>query len=216
VRLIQVLLVTTLLSCSAFVAVKIPFLTWGHPRQLPSADVLYDLRGIMFGSHVVTAQMLMVWLTAAFLGPRRGALAIALYLSLGLGGLPVFSGGGGWGYVTSPTFGYLFAFLPAVIWAGRLASSAYFGRVWLGFFYAWALIQGIGFTYQAIAEGVFTSLLAWRQFAASQVLQFLPGQMALMTVTAFLVSSTRQMHARWLQREAPSPSAEDPALLLPS
>lgn len=214
-RLIQVLFATTLLACSAFVAVKIPFLTWGAPRQLPSADVLYDLRGVMFGSHVVTAQLLMVWLTAAWLGSRRGALAVAFYLSLGLGGLAVFSNGGGVGYVSSPTFGYLVAFLPGVIVAGRYASSRYFGPIWLGFFYAWALIQGLGFLYQAAIEGVFTSFLAWRQFASAQILQFLPGQFALMTVAAFAVSSWRKGLHWWREREAPDPLEADQALLLP-
>ncbi|MEB3285333.1 MAG: biotin transporter BioY [Candidatus Sericytochromatia bacterium] len=204
-RLIQVLFLTTLLSCSAFVALKIPFLTFGPPRQLPSADVLYDFHGLMFGSHIVTAQLLMVWLTAAWLGPRRGALAIAFYLSLGLGGLAVFSGGGGSGYIYSPTFGYLLAFLPAVILAGRFSSSIYFGKIWIGFFYAWAVIQCVGFTYQAIVEGVFTSLLAWREFAASQVLQFLPGQLALMTVAAFAISMWRKGVLWWTNSEPTDP-----------
>lgn len=214
-RLIQVLFATTLLACSAFVAVKIPFLTWGPPRQLSSADVLYDFRGVMFGSHVVTAQLLTLWLTAAWLGPRRGAVAVALYLSLGLGGLAVFSGGGGVGYVTSPTFGYLLAFLPGVIVAGRFAASRFFGPIWLGFFYAWALIQMFGFTYQAAIEGVFTSFLAWRQFAAAQILQFLPGQFALLTAAAFCISAWRKGVYWWHEKEGRDSDNENHALLSP-
>ncbi|HHT53694.1 MAG TPA: biotin transporter BioY [Clostridiales bacterium] len=46
---------------------------------------------------------------------RYATLSVASYMLLGLLGLPVFSGGGGPGYVLYPTFGYLVGFLLAAL-----------------------------------------------------------------------------------------------------
>lgn len=73
----------------------------------------------------VTLQTLAVMLTGMVLGWRRGFLAIALYVVLGLAGLPIFSGGrGGLGVLAGPTVGYLLAFPFAAALCGWLAGSA--------------------------------------------------------------------------------------------
>ena len=56
-----------------------------------------------------TLQVFIALLGPALLGVR-GALPALLYMILGLAGLPVFSGGGGLGYLVSPTFGYIAGF----------------------------------------------------------------------------------------------------------
>lgn len=72
----------------------------------------------------VTLQTLAVMLTGMVLGWRRGFLAIALYVVLGLVGLPIFSGGrGGLGVLAGPTVGYLLAFPFAAALCGWLAGS---------------------------------------------------------------------------------------------
>lgn len=54
-----------------------------------------------------------VYLAGAVLGAKRGALAVALYLLLGLVGLPVFSGfAGGFQKLAGVTGGYLVGYLP--------------------------------------------------------------------------------------------------------
>ena len=57
------------------------------------------------------------------LGARRGAACIAVYLFMGLLGLPVFSGGGGFAYVLQPTFGYLLGFAAAAFAAGIISGG---------------------------------------------------------------------------------------------
>jgi biotin transport system substrate-specific component len=57
-----------------------------------------------------TLQDFFVLLSGALLGPRFGPLSQGLYLFIGLTGLPVFSLGGGPGYIFQPTFGYLLGF----------------------------------------------------------------------------------------------------------
>jgi biotin transport system substrate-specific component len=62
-----------------------------------------------------------VLLAGLLLGPRWGTASVALYLFLGLLGLPVFSGGGGPGYFAGPTGGYLVGYLPAAAAVGLIA-----------------------------------------------------------------------------------------------
>jgi biotin transport system substrate-specific component len=70
-----------------------------------------------------TMQNLFVVMSGMLLGPKAGAISQAVYLVVGLIGLPVFSGGGGPGYVASPTFGYLLGFIPASALAGYLVKG---------------------------------------------------------------------------------------------
>jgi biotin transport system substrate-specific component len=70
----------------------------------------------------VTGQTFAVLLAGAALGSRAGAASQGLYVLLGLGGLPFFSGGnGGWDYATGPTLGYLVGFVVAAAVVGSLA-----------------------------------------------------------------------------------------------
>lgn len=65
-------------------------------------------------------QFLFTALAGILLGPGWGLLSQALYLLLGLLGLPVFTGGGGISYVLHPTFGFLLGMLPQAWITGRL------------------------------------------------------------------------------------------------
>lgn len=70
----------------------------------------------------VTGQTFAVLLTAAALGARRGAAAQALYVGLGLVGLPFYSeGSSGPDVVFGATGGYLLGFVLAGWLVGRLA-----------------------------------------------------------------------------------------------
>lgn len=59
----------------------------------------------------LTFQAFFVILAGAIFGKKIGAAASALYLVLGLIGVPVFTGGGGIGYIAKPTFGYIIGFI---------------------------------------------------------------------------------------------------------
>ena len=59
----------------------------------------------------ISAQSMGIMLAGAVLGPKRGALAVLLFLALVALGLPILSGGrGGLGVFMGPTLGYLVAF----------------------------------------------------------------------------------------------------------
>ncbi len=75
---------------------------------------------IPIGAVPMTLQTTVCIVGGLILGARWGGLAMVAYMALGLFGLPVFSGGGGPGYVLSPTFGYIIGFIAAAMVAGKM------------------------------------------------------------------------------------------------
>lgn len=75
-----------------------------------------------FGGAVpITAQSLGVMLAGAILGPRRGALALVVFLALVALGLPLLAGGrGGLGVFAGPSVGYLIGWPVAAFAVGAL------------------------------------------------------------------------------------------------
>lgn len=71
----------------------------------------------------VTLQFIFVAYAGLFLGPRKGAYSVLLYIGLGLIGLPVFTQGGGIGYIFMPTFGFLIGFVLCAGWIGYCRSK---------------------------------------------------------------------------------------------
>ncbi len=63
----------------------------------------------------ITLQTLFVLVVAYLGGPFIASMSVLLYLILGIIGVPVFSGGGGFALLFGPTGGYLFALLPAAL-----------------------------------------------------------------------------------------------------
>ena len=87
--------------------------------------LLAQLR-IEFWPVPITGQTLGVLLVGALLGCRRGTLATALYIGLGLAGLRVFAGTGvGIAVLVGPTGGYLIGFLLSAGIIGLLAEHGF-------------------------------------------------------------------------------------------
>jgi len=73
----------------------------------------------------LTLQTFFVLLSGAFLGSGLGALTQLSYVLLGVYGLPIFTGAGsGLIYLLGPTGGYLFGFVLASLFAGRMLRYA--------------------------------------------------------------------------------------------
>lgn len=119
---------------------------------------------LVIGSIPITMQTLAVILTGLLLGPKKGWLVPSVYLLMGLIGFPVFSGGGGIGYLMKPTFGFLLGFIPAAYLAGCLYRQKWFKRDYINVIIASSIgilvIYLFGFGYIPLAGIFFGSKLA--------------------------------------------------------
>lgn len=86
-RLVMIAMFVALVIVGGFISVPIPF----TDVQLSFQTVFVIAAGLILGS-------------------RDGALAVVIYVTMGLIGIPVFTQGGGIGYVLMPSFGYLLGF----------------------------------------------------------------------------------------------------------
>jgi biotin transport system substrate-specific component len=68
----------------------------------------------------ITLQTLSVFMAGLLLGKKLGALSQLLYVGLGLIGIPIFTQGGGPGYILKPSFGYLLGFILAAYFIGLI------------------------------------------------------------------------------------------------
>ncbi|MFI9486771.1 biotin transporter BioY [Promicromonospora sp. NPDC052451] len=106
----------------------------------------------------VTGQTFAVLLGAAAIGPVRGALAQALYLALGVVGLPVFTGGAsGVEVVLGASGGYIVGFVVASFVVGALArrglDRGVLGTI-LAFAAGTAVIYAVGVPWLAVSTGM--------------------------------------------------------------
>ena len=75
---------------------------------------------IPVGITSITLQFLFTAFAGVLLGWKWGAVSQLLYVAIGLLGLPVFTQGGGIGYVLQPSFGFLLGLIPAAAVIGAL------------------------------------------------------------------------------------------------
>lgn len=143
---------------------------------------------IPLGISSVTLQFFFTALAGVLLGPKYGALSQAVYVLMGLLGLPVFTQGGGLGYLLNPTCGFLFALIPAAWVIGALTRDRRdFGRVFLAAAAGDAVLYLIGIPYLYLILNFYLgrsmSLLAVLKVG---MLVFLPGDLLKILVVAFL------------------------------
>ena len=105
--------------------------------------------GLKIHSLGITFQIAAVLLTACLGGKRAGFLSQLAYVTLGLVWLPVFSRGGGMGYLTEPSFGYIIGFVPAAWFCGILAFRHQKQLEWLALscLLGLMIIHGMGIIY---------------------------------------------------------------------
>lgn len=148
-ELTRMALMTALICVSAYIVIPLPF----TPASL-------------------TAQTLVVNLIALLLTPRQAAFTMVVYILLGLGGLPVFSGAAaGPGKLFGPTGGYIMSWIPAVVLMSFLKGRYYnFRRYCLvTIFIGMPIIYLAGSAYMKFITG-----MDWTATFASAVIPFIP------------------------------------------
>ena len=78
----------------------------------------------------MTLQTFFVLLTALMLPTKASVLTNITYIALGLIGLPIFSGGGGLGYVLMPNFGFIIGFLISTVIISVITESLKKRNLW--------------------------------------------------------------------------------------
>lgn len=125
---------------------------------------------LVVGGVPITLQTFFAVLSGLVLGSRAGAIAMTVYMCVGLAGAPVFARfSGGFGQILSPTFGFIISFIFVAYIAGKIVEknskvSGYiiaalvatavnylFGTNWM---YA-------AYKFWAAAPDVFTYKIAW-------------------------------------------------------
>ena len=151
-----------------------------------------------------TLQVLFVFLAGALLGQGYGALSQAVYVGMGLIGLPVFVRGGGPAYVLQPTFGFLLSYIPAaavVGWLCRGKKTPGFGRIVLACLAGLAVIYAVGLPYMAlIVNGYQGGGMSLRDILRSGMAVFLPFDAVKIVLTAAL-AKTLLPRLRKMQKE---------------
>jgi biotin transport system substrate-specific component len=71
----------------------------------------------------ITLQTLFCMMAGMLLGPWLGSLSQVVYVVIGLAGVPVFTGGGGPGYIFQPTFGYLVGLIAGAFLCGLIVEQ---------------------------------------------------------------------------------------------
>lgn len=165
---------TTLLLCALFTAL----VTIGAFIRIPTPLV------------PCTLQFWCVTMAGMLLGPYYGAVSVLVYVLLGLLGIPVFTQGGGPGYIFQPTFGYLVGFILSAWLTGRIAwSRPEPDTRWLllAALAGLVLVYTIGTIYcYVISRFVLGTVLAMWPLLVTCVFLPLPGDLALCVVSALL------------------------------
>ncbi len=146
----------------------------------------------------ITLQTLIVLAGGVLLGPRRGAVAMLLYLAEGIAGLPVFSlGRAGMAHLLGPTGGYLIGFPIAALVSGMLAKRG-LARTLAGslatLVAGTAVIYACGLARLAVGAG-------WNGAISLGLVPFLPGEALKLAAGVSLVAASGgiRYHAPWKQ-----------------
>lgn len=147
-----------------------------------------------------TLQLLFTTLAGLILGSKRGAGAVAVYVALGLLGVPVFTAGGGPSYIFQPTFGYLIGFIVGAWLTGRIAESAPHAglyRLWLANFAGLAVVYAFGMIYVYIINTWYlhTPIGIWPLFVYCLFLA-VPGDICLCLLAGIMAKKLRAANIR--------------------
>lgn len=144
---------------------------------------------IPLGYSSITLQFFFTAMAGCLLGPVWGPVSQAVYVALGLIGLPIFTQGGGLTYLLQPTCGFLIGLIPTAWVIGLLTvhRPPHPIRTALACLAGLAVLYAVGLPYMAVilnqymGKAMDVSAILW-----AGMLPFLPGDMLKIAVTAAL------------------------------
>lgn len=137
-----------------------------------------------------TLQLLFTMLAGLLLGARLGAFAVAVYIVLGLIGVPIFTEGGGPGYIFKPSFGYIIGFAVGAYltgWISHQTTNPGYKRLLAANFAGLAVVYIFGMVYCYFISNFYlgTELGLWPLFLYCFILA-IPGDIVLCFIGALL------------------------------
>lgn len=137
-----------------------------------------------------TLQFLFTMLAGLLLGGKLGAIAVCVYIVLGLAGLPIFAQGGGIGYLFQPSFGYIIGFAVGALVTGVIANRVErpsFRRLLAADFLGLGVVYLFGMVYYYLMSNLYLGnpIGLWPLFLYCFVLA-VPGDILLCIVGAIL------------------------------
>lgn len=149
---------------------------------------------IPVGPVPISLQFFVTAMAGVLLGPRWGALSQLVYVALGLVGLPIFTAGGGLGYVFQPSFGFLLGLIPSAWIIGtvlqgseniaRMAAACLLG---LGVLY----LVGVPYMYLILNVYMGRGMPVWTVVQTGMLI-FLPGDFAKIAALAVVYRPLRR------------------------
>lgn len=151
-----------------------------------------------------TLQDMFVLLGGLLLGPALGGMSAFIYMIIGLAGIPVFTQGGGIGYVLRPSFGYIIGFVIGAFVSGivsrRVREGSYFGQ-FLAALSGLAVIYAVGIPYfWAVSTFYLGKTIALWPLLGMCLFTTLPGDIALCFLAAYISKALRPAIKRYLPR----------------
>jgi len=173
--LILCALFSALIAVGAFIKIPIPFVPF-------------------------TLQFLFTTLAGLLLGSKLGAISVGVYIVIGLLGIPVFTHGGGIGYVLQPTFGYIIGFCIGTYTTGRIAESVAFpsfGRLLVASFAGLGVVYLFGMVYYYFLANYYMNspISVWALILYCFILA-VPGDIAICFASANISKKIRPLLKR--------------------
>lgn len=153
----------------------------------------------------LTFQTVISVLAGLLLGWKKGIISMSVYMFMGLVGLPVFTGGGGFAYILKPSFGYIIGFIAAagvggaIVGKGKPTTRRYIIAALAAFLVDYI----IGIPYCIVAAHLLGVKDLVNLFIYSNLI-FMPKDAALSVLGAFLAKSV----APYIHRKTKSRQAE--------
>lgn len=136
----------------------------------------------------VTLQFFFTAMAGVLLGARWGALSQVVYVALGLVGIPIFTLGGGPGYLLQPSMGFLFGLIPAAWLIGWLTERGQSPlRICLSCVAGLAVLYLVGVPYMYLILNVYLGkgLSLWAVLKMGMII-YLPGDALKILATTLL------------------------------
>ena len=137
---------------------------------------------IPIGPVPISLGTLAILITVYVLGMKRALIAVAIYLLIGLAGVPVFSGySSGPAKLLGPTGGYLIGYIPMVAIAGIIIDKYYKNIIisMLGMIAATAVLYAIGTAWLA-----YSANMGFSAALAAGVIPFIPLDLGKIVISA--------------------------------